>query len=76
MDTVHRLPVHHLVDNLCHKLNTKLLFVLPIEDRSFAKCLNALKALQEKISNSGIEEHEEVISYDNAERVLQSFESE
>jgi len=73
-----KLNLQKQINVTLEKQQQELMDVLkiPLEDRSFAKCLNALKALQEKISNSGIEEHEEVLLYDNAERVLQRFESE
>ena len=46
---------------------------IPKEERSFAKCLNVLKSLQETLSTSGIKEENEVILYDNAEQIMQSL---
>ena len=42
------------------------------KDRSFTKCLNELEFLQEKISNSGIQERNEVILYENAMVALEA----
>lgn len=49
---------------------------MPFEGRSFAKCLKALKSLQETVLNSGIRESNEVTLYENADQIIQTIENE
>merc|ERR1711874_655887 len=64
-DCKSKLALQRQINGMYEEQQQEMMDILkiPKEERSFAKCLNELKFLQEKFSNSGIQEQNEVILY-------------